>query len=215
MYLRDPYTILIIAWVIVTLAVIVRIAVRAALGKSKTPGRALGAVWIMLVILMVAMTAWIYSKQGFGATDLGKAPDFSVTTLDGRLLSSQKLRGRVVLLDFWATWCAPCIATMSSMHGLEQKFSGRPFVLLGVSLDQNPNLWRTFAAKNKMIWPQCLDQSGSLQKTFHVQGPPAYILIDANGDTRFRQLGWVPTTPLRLSSEINKALRATTVTAMH
>ena len=186
MYLRDPYTILIIAWAIVTLAVIVRIAVRAILGKSKTPGRALGVVCIVLVILMVAMTAWIYSKQGFGATDLGKAPDFFVTTLDGRLLSSQKFRGRVVLLDFWATWCAPCIATMPSMHRLEQKFSGQPFVLVGVSLDQDPNLWQTFVAKNKLTWPQCLDQSGNLQKEFQVHGPPAYVLIDANGDIRFR-----------------------------
>jgi thiol-disulfide isomerase/thioredoxin len=212
-YFRDPYTVLIIAWTIITLTVVVRIVTRAALGNSKTPGRALGTTWIVLAVLVVGMTGWIYSKQGFGATDLGKAPDFSVTTLGSRTLTSQNLRGRVVLLEFWATWCAACIATMSSMHGLERKFSGRPFVLLGVSLDENPDLWRTFVAKNKMTWPQYLDRSHDLQTKFQVQGPPAYILIDGNGDIRFQQLGWVPTTPLQLSSEISKALRSTTLPA--
>lgn len=213
MYFRDPYTILIIAWTIVTLIVIVRIAARAVLGNSKTPGRALGSTWIALAVLVVGMTAWVYSKQGFGITDLGKAPDFSAATLDGRTLSLQSLHGRVVLLEFWATWCAPCIATMPSMHGLERRFSGRPFVLLGVSLDQDPDLWRKFVAKNQMTWPQYLDRSHELQAKFHVQGPPAYILIDRDGDICFRQTGWVPTTPLQLSSEINKALQNTRLSA--
>lgn len=213
MYFRDPYTILIIAWAIVTLAVIVRIAFRAARGNSKTPGRVLGVTWIALAVLVAGMTAWIYSKQGFGATDLGKAPAFAATTLDSRTLSSQSLRGRVVLLEFWATWCAPCIATMPSMHSLERKFSAQPFVLLGVSLDQNPDVWRKFVAKNKMIWPQYLDRSRDLQTKFQVPGPPAYVLIDGNGDIRFRQLGWLPTTPLQLSSEISKALRDTKLSA--
>lgn len=209
MYFRDPYMILIIAWLAVTLVAIIRTVARAALGHSKIPGRVLGTTWIVLAVLVVGMTAWVYSKQGFGTTNLGKTPDFSATTLDSGTLSSQNLRGRVVLLEFWATWCAPCIATMSSMHGLERKFSGQPFVLLGVSLDENPDLWRSFVAKNKMTWPQYLDQSHDLQTKFQVQGPPAYILIDGNGDIRFRQLGWVPTTPLQLSSEISKALRST------
>jgi peroxiredoxin len=212
-YFRDPYTILIITWIVATLVVIVRISTRAALGNSKTPGRALGTTWIVLAVLVVGMTAWIYSKQGFGTTDLGKAPEFSTTTLDGRTLSSQDLRGRVVLLEFWATWCAPCVATMSSMHSLEQKFSGRPFVLVGVSLDQDADVWRAFVKKNKMTWPQCLDQSHDLQTKFHVQGSPAYILIDGAGDIRFRQSGWVPTTPFQLSSEVSKALRDTKLSA--
>ena len=213
MYFRDPYTILIITWIIVTIVVIVRIATRAVVGTSKIPGRALGTTWIVLAVLVVGMTAWIYSKHGFGATELRKAPDFSAATLGSGTLSSQNLRGRVVLLEFWATWCAPCIATMSSIHGLEQKFSGRPFVLVGVSLDQDSDLWRTFVTKNKMTWPQTLDQSHDLQTKFQVQGPPTYILIDGNGNIRFRQSGWVPTTPLQLSSEISKALRDTTLSA--
>jgi thiol-disulfide isomerase/thioredoxin len=207
LYFRDPYTILIVIWIIVTLLVIAKIVIRAALGKSKAPGRALGGTWIVLAVLVIGMTSWIYAKGGFGTTDLGKAPDFSATTLDGRTVSSQNLRGRVVLVEFWATYCAPCVATMSSMHGLEQKFSGRPFVLLGVSLDQDPDVWRTFVAKNKMTWPQYLDQSHDLQTKFQVQGAPAYILVDGNGDIRFRQSGWVPTTPLQLSTEISKALQ--------
>jgi thiol-disulfide isomerase/thioredoxin len=206
-YFRDPYTILIIAWALVTLAVIIRIVARLVRGNSITLGHALGTTWIVLAVLVLGMTAWIYSKHGFGTRGVGKAPDFSVTTLSGQTFSSQNLHGRVVLLEFWATWCAPCIATMPSMQGLDRKFLGRPFVLLGVSLDQDRNAWRTFVTKDKMTWPQYLDHSQELQRKFKVQGPPAYILIDANGDIRFRQLGWVPTTTFQLTAEINKALQ--------
>jgi thiol-disulfide isomerase/thioredoxin len=173
MYYRDPYTLLIFAWGVLTLVVILRITLGALRGKSRTPGRALGTTWIVIAVSVIGMTAWIYSQHGFGTTNAGKAPGFSATTLDGRTLSSQDLRGRVVLLEFWASWCAPCVATMPSMHNLEQRFSGRPFVLLGVSLDEDPDVWRAFVEKNKMNWPQCLDRSHDLQTKFLVQGPPA------------------------------------------
>lgn len=208
MYFRDPYVVSIMLWAAVTLAATARIALRAVRRESTAPGWALGTTWIVLTVVVLGMTAMIYAKHGFGTENAGKAPDFSVKTLDGQTLSSQTLRGKVVLLEFWATWCAPCVATMPSIAKLRQEFQGQPFVLVSVSIDEDADAWRAFVEKNKMDWPQYLDGSRELAKTFQVQGPPSYIVIGTDGQIRFRQSGWVPTTALQLDHEVRKVLQS-------
>jgi tetratricopeptide (TPR) repeat protein len=78
------------------------------------------------------------------------APPFAVTTLDGQRISLDDLQGKVVLLDFWATWCAPCRAALPHVQQIVKKFQGRPFVVLSVSVDSDQNKWRDFVTKNEM-----------------------------------------------------------------
>jgi len=85
------------------------------------------------------------------------APPFVVTTLDGQNLSLDDLEGKVVLLDFWATWCPPCREAVPHLRNVAKKFQGEPLVVLSVSLDGDEAKWKEFSAKNEMTWPQYRD----------------------------------------------------------
>src|SRR5580704_2161508 len=79
------------------------------------------------------------------------APPFSVTTLGGQRVSMDELKGKVVLIDFWATWCGPCREALPHMKDIAKKFNGQPLVILSVSLDENEQTWKEFVAKNGRI----------------------------------------------------------------
>lgn len=117
------------------------------------------------------------------------APDFSLTTADGEYVSSEDLRGKVVLLDFWGTWCPPCVDSVPALRDLNKRFSKDPlFKMIGVSTDSDEAKWRGFVEKNQMVWTQYLDRDHHIQRTFEVRAFPTYILIDAEGIVRFREV---------------------------
>jgi thiol-disulfide isomerase/thioredoxin len=111
------------------------------------------------------------------------APPFAVTTNDGQHISLDDLKGKVVLIDFWATWCAPCRAALPHIKGIANKFQGQPLVILSVSLDDNEQKWKDFIAKNAMIWPQYYDGGfrGTIARKFGVEAIPQTFTIDAEG----------------------------------
>jgi peroxiredoxin/Tfp pilus assembly protein PilF len=118
------------------------------------------------------------------------APEFSVTTSDGEYLSLEDMRGKVILLDFWGTWCPPCVASVPSLRGLYKRFEKEPsFVMIGISSDREAEPWRTFIAKNQMVWPQFWDRDHRVQRAFEIRAFPTYILIDHEGIVRFRTTG--------------------------
>ena len=119
------------------------------------------------------------------------APAFAVTTADGQHISMDDLQGKVVLLDFWATWCGPCREALPHIREVAKKFQGQPLVILSVSLDNDEAKWREFVAKNEMTWPQYRDGShdGPVAKMFGVQAIPHTFTIDADGVLQDEHIG--------------------------
>jgi len=119
------------------------------------------------------------------------APPFVVTTLDGQRVSMDSLKGKVVLLDFWATWCGPCREALPHMQKIAKQFEGEPLVVLSVSLDENEQKWKDFVAKNGMTWPQYLDGgfTGPISRMFAVNAIPHTFTIDADGVLQDEQIG--------------------------
>ena len=119
------------------------------------------------------------------------APDFSFTSSEGEHITLDDLRGKVVLLDFWGTWCPPCVESVPELRSLHKRYSkeGSPFMLIGISSDSNEEEWKEFTAKNKMIWPQYRDKDRRIQRAFGVRAFPTYILIDHEGVVRFQSVG--------------------------
>ena len=118
------------------------------------------------------------------------APDFSFTSSEGEHITLEDLRGKVVVLDFWGTWCPPCVESIPSLRSLNKKFTKEPsFLLIGVSSDSDEETWKEFTTKEKMIWPQFLDQERQMQRAFNVRAFPTYIVIDHEGIIRFRSIG--------------------------
>lgn len=120
------------------------------------------------------------------------APDFSITTSEGEYISLDELKGKVVLLDFWATWCEPCLASLPGLRDLNKRFGkDNSFVMISVSLDSDEDeaKWKEFIAKEKMIWVQYRDREKKVQRAFRVNAFPTYILLDADGVIRYRSVG--------------------------
>ena len=135
------------------------------------------------------------------------APDFSFVTLEGETISNSGLRGKVVLLDFWGTWCPPCRASVPTLVNIHKKFSDRPFQIVGVSSDTDEDKWKTFVAANKMTWPEYIDLPGSVEALFEVHEFPTYIVIDRSGVIQMRQSGLDNETGAQIEDAINKALK--------
>ena len=135
------------------------------------------------------------------------APNFSFTAQDHQAISNASLRGKVVLFDFWGTWCPPCRESVPSLRDLNKKYSGKAFQLVGVSSDDDEDVWKTFIQAQRMDWPDYLDASDEIQRAFKIESFPTFIVLDKDGVIRFRQSGLGDSTAGELSDAINKALK--------
>jgi thioredoxin-like negative regulator of GroEL len=133
------------------------------------------------------------------------APDFAVKSLAGERVTLESLRGKPVVLDFWATWCGPCRASVPELKSLAKKYQDR-LSIVSVSADEDAETARRFAASNAMTWTQCHDPRGELQRLFGVRAIPHYFVIDAEGVIRQEISGTNPTQSLE--SRIRRALDA-------
>ena len=118
-------------------------------------------------------------------------PNFSVTTVDGRKIAMDDLQGKVVLLDFWATWCGPCREALPHIQQAAKKFKDEPLVILSVSLDTNEQAWKEFIEKHEMTWPQYRDGgfTGPIAKMFGVNAIPHTFTVDADGVLQEEHIG--------------------------
>jgi thiol-disulfide isomerase/thioredoxin len=135
------------------------------------------------------------------------APDFSFTSHEKQLISNSSLRGKVVLLDFWGTWCPPCRESVPTLRDLQKKYAGKGFELVSVSSDDDEDVWRTFIEAQKMNWSEYIDLSGEVLSAFNVESFPTYVVLDKDGVMRFRQSGFAQSTEGELVDAINKALK--------
>lgn len=136
------------------------------------------------------------------------APDFAGVTSEGEYITSEDLRGKVVLLDFWGVWCVPCRNAVPFLAGLHKKFSGKPFVLVSVDVNDEEATWREYIAKNKMSWMHVRDDNRRIQQTYGVNAFPTYILIDHEGIILNRALGAGIQTEDTVQSAVKKAMKA-------
>lgn len=120
------------------------------------------------------------------------APDFQLTTLQGQQLSLQGLAGRVVVMDFWATWCPPCRESVPELKELTKKYPTDKLVLISVSADKDDSAWREFVAKKKMDWAQYRDADSRILETFGIHSFPTYMVIDGDGVIKERLHGLNP-----------------------
>jgi thiol-disulfide isomerase/thioredoxin/Tfp pilus assembly protein PilF len=120
------------------------------------------------------------------------APDFQFTSLQGQEISRHALAGRVVVMDFWATWCPPCRAAVPELKDLTKKYPRDRLVLVSVSVDEDERAWRDFVAANGMDWPQYRDSDHQIIDAFRVYDFPTYLVIDREGIVRQRIVGVNP-----------------------
>lgn len=134
-------------------------------------------------------------------------PDFSFVAVEGQPISNAGLKGKVVLLDFWGTWCPPCRASVPMLAQLRKKYTEKPVLIVGISSDENEAAWKHFIAANHMDWPEYIDLSGEVRELFEVHSYPTYFVVDRDGIIRFRQSGFGEESLAELEEAIDKALK--------
>jgi len=107
--------------------------------------------------------------------------DFTLTDMQGQRWNLKSLRGRVVLLNFWATWCPPCRAELPDLNAINNRFKDRGLVILSISEEDESTL-KHFLSQNKITYPVLLDRTGGTKKQFLVPGFPQTYVYDRDGN---------------------------------
>ena len=118
-------------------------------------------------------------------------PAFSEKDLDGKPLTTDAYKGKVVLVDFWATWCGPCVAELPNVLAAYQKYHDKGFEIIGISLDKDRDALTKFIAENKMTWAQYFDGQGwenKLSQAYGITSIPATFLLDREGKIAAKDL---------------------------
>lgn len=121
-----------------------------------------------------------------------QSADFTLSDLQGKAWHLQELRGKVVLVNFWATWCPPCRESVGELKDLTKKYPADKVVLISISVDSDDAAWRKFVADKKMMWLQYRDADGKMQHSYGVHSFPTYMVIDGDGVLRQRLSGLNP-----------------------
>jgi peroxiredoxin len=118
------------------------------------------------------------------------APDFTLRVLGGHNLRLAEQRGKVVLVNFWATWCGPCKQEMPQLNRLYDKYRDSGFVLLGVNVDDDSRHAASVAAQLGLHFPVLFDADKSVSRLYQLQSMPTTVLIDRDGRVRYLHDGY-------------------------
>ena len=147
---------------------------------------------IMAALACLAVAAVL----GGGAAAAGAAPashaapDFTLPSAAGVNLRLQEQRGRVVMINFWATWCGPCKRELPQLNRLYAKYRASGFVLLGVNVDDDARNAAAVAARLGVQFPVLFDSAKTVSRLYDLSAMPSSVLIDRDGRVRYVHLGY-------------------------
>lgn len=143
---------------------------------------------VSFLLVALALVGWLQWVQGRSRSGF-PAPDFTLPDLEGRLHSLSSLRGSVVFLNLWATWCPPCRTEMPSMEELHRRLKDKGLVVLAVSEDTDVAAVAAFARELGLSFPVLLDPDGRLPPRYGITGYPETFIIDREGNVLKHHVG--------------------------
>ena len=153
--------------------------------KFNYPAAITVSLIVTIALIVVSLVQDDSSLESVKMSSIGEgipAPDFTFPGLDGKNTSLSDYKGKVVLVNIWATWCPPCVYEMPSMQKLYNEFNGKNFEILAVSIDAaGVDAVAPFMKKHKLSFPALMDPKGTIKSMYRVTGIPESFIIDKQG----------------------------------
>ncbi len=141
-----------------------------------------------------SLTALVLAVQSFdllaAVTPSSLAPDFTLPSMQGRNTRLKELRGNVVLVNFWATWCGPCKQEMPHLNRLHEKYNSSGFVLLGVNIDEDTRRASDLVTRMGLKFPVLFDTDKAVSRLYDLGSMPATVVVDRDGRVRHVHRGY-------------------------
>lgn len=165
--------------------------------------------YIFKVLVTVGVSLILSTSASYAASEKlsGKASNFTLKSRSGKNIKLSELRGDVVMLNFWASWCGPCRQEMPLLEKIHKKYKRLGFTLLGVNVEENTRDAKNYLKDVKVTFPILFDKTQKTSKLFNVSAMPTTILIDRNGKKRYLHKGYKPGYENDYKREIKKLLR--------
>ncbi len=167
---------------------------------------------LLLVLIFISLSFFACTKSDTGsgkpssAQTAGIAPDFVLKDIEGKDIQLSRYKGKIVVLEFWATWCPPCKATIPELIALQKKYAEKGLVVLGISIDEGDNLpskLSAFSKENKINYP-ILIGSEEVSRSYEVMSIPVTVLIGRDGRIIASYKGYVDNLEALISQQIDK-----------
>ena len=158
---------------------------------ARLPFERRGRVGWPLAIAALLAAACIFSPYAQGALPVQQAaPDFTLRALNGPNLRLAEQRGKVVLVNFWATWCGPCRQEMPELEKLHRRYRASGFVLLGVNVDDDPAKAAELASRLGVTFPVLFDTDKAVSRRYDLATMPSTVIVDREGVVRHVHRGY-------------------------
>ncbi len=144
--------------------------------------RILIAAMVLLTVGLVWVVAGTMQVRIVNAGDT--APNFSVVTEHGKTITRSDFGGKLLVLNFWATWCPPCVTELPSLNEFAREYASQGVVVLGVSIDKNENLYKNFLTQRQVAFDTARDPEADISASYGTFQIPETYLIDRNGKVR-------------------------------
>ena len=158
---------------------------------------------LRLASFVAALLVALVAPPPAFATDAGQpAPVFSLPTAKGEPVALDKLRGKVVYVDFWASWCGPCRRSFPWMNEMQKKYGASGFTVVAINVDKKRSDAERFLAQNPANFTVVYDEAGATPAAYGVKGMPSSYLVDARGNVTFVERGFLDESKAELESRV-------------
>jgi len=158
----------------------------------------------MAVLMAVGM---LFSAHAQAEALEGMAPDFTLKSRSGENVKLSELRGDVVMINFWASWCAPCRQEMPLLEDMYKKYSDLGFVLLGVNVEEDSSKAIELLREVPVSFPILYDPTNEVTKLYKVVAMPSTVMVDRDGKMRYLHRGYLPGYEAEYIKQIKELVR--------
>jgi len=161
-------------------------------------------------IKIAAALAAILLMQAVAASSVKvaqPAPDFTLKSLSGPNLRLEEYRGRVVLINFWASWCGPCRQEMPILDRLHQRYEDTGFAVLGVNVEGKVDPAQEIVDKTKVTFPVLIDEGQTVSELYELEAMPSTVVVDRDGVVRYVHRGYKPGDEAKYVEVVKKLIR--------